>query len=351
MSRIVDVSVEPRNLPLNEPFEIALGTQYEAPNVLVTVETAAGEVGYGESSPDHHVTGETQGATLETVEAAAELLLGRDVGDYRALATELRDAFPGAVSTTLALETAILDAYCRSRDIPLAELFGGRPEPIRTGLTIPITAPERAAARASEADDAGFETLKVKAGTDLETDLERVRAVSDAVPDARLVVDANQGWTVPEAVQFETALLETDVELSLLEQPVSRTDVTGLATVRERTVAPVAADEAVFSPSDAMRVVRADAADVINVKLGKSGLLDAMDIAAITRAADRELMIGCMLESEVGIHASAHLVAGVGGFSYVDLDALSLLDEGVTARPAGPHLEPTGPGHGIDPVS
>lgn len=349
MTQIIDVSVDALNLPLKEPFEIALGTQYEAPNVLVTVETASGAVGYGEGSPDHYVTGETQGATLDTARAAVELLEGRDVANYRAIVDDLHATFPGAVSTLLALETAVVDVYCRERSMPMAELFGGRPTEVRTDLTIPILPPETAADRADSAVDEGFETLKVKVGTDVDTDVDRLRAVRDAAPEATLVVDANQGWSVSEAIRFDTAARETGVDISLIEQPVADTDVAGLASVRDRTKTPVAADETVFTPADAMRVVREDAADVVNVKLGKSGLLGAAAIADIVKAADRDLMVGCMLESTVGIHTSAHLVAGIGGFSHVDLDATRLLADDVVPRESGPVLSPAGPGHGIDP--
>lgn len=349
MSRITDVSIDALNLPLKEPFEIALGTQYEAPNVLVTVETASGTVGYGESSPDHYVTGETQGATLETARAAVELLQGRDVANYRAIVDDLHKTFPGAVSTLFALETAVVDVYCREQSMPMAELFGGRPTDVRTDLTVPILPLETAVDRAESAVNEGFETLKVKAGTAVETDVERVRAVSESAPEATLIVDANQGWSVSEAIRFEGAVREAGVDLSLIEQPVVDTDVAGLASVRDRTETPVAADETVFTPADAMRVVREDAADVINVKLGKSGLLGAAAIAAIAKAADRGLMVGCMLESSIGIHTSAHLVAGIGGFSHVDLDATRLLADDVVPLESGPVVSPTGPGHGIDP--
>lgn len=348
MTRIVGVDVEPLDLPLAEPFEIALGTQHEASNVLVTVETAAGVRGHGEASPDPQVTGETQASTIEIVRAAADQLVDGRVDEYRTLVEALHATYPGAVSALFAVETAVIDAYCRTRDVPLSELFGGRPTSIQTDLTVPIVPPQTAAERAATAVEAGFETLKVKVGTDVAADVERVRAVADAAPGATLTVDANQGWTVPEAVRFDRELVASDVAITLLEQPVERTDVRGLAAVRDRASTPVAADEAVFTPSDALRVLRADAADVVNVKLGKSGLLGAAAIAAITRAADRELMIGCMLESAIGLHASAHVVAGIGGFSHVDLDAGRLLEADV-ASTAGPVLDPTGPGHGIDP--
>jgi len=346
---IVAVEAEPLDLPLSEPFEIALGTRPEASNVLVTVETENGTRGYGEGSPIPPITGETRSAALETARAAAELLEDEPVGEYRRLATRVRDTFPGMVSATFAVETALLDAYCREREIALAELFGGPPTAVRTDLTIPILDPEQAGERAATATERGYDHLKLKLGTDVETDIERVRAVREAAPEADLKVDANQGWTPKETVQFANRVEDVDSCLELIEQPVPASDVTGLAEVSRRVDVPIAADEAVFTPQDAVRIVREDAADIVNVKLSKSGPLAAADIVSIARGADLDLMIGCMLESAVGIHASAHLVAGSGAFDYVDLDGNRLLEEDIVPTADGPEHDITGPGHGVTP--
>ncbi|WP_251344283.1 dipeptide epimerase [Haloplanus halophilus] len=348
MSDVVSVTVEPFDHPLEEPFEISLGTRRTAANVLVTVETEAGAVGYGEGSPLPPITGETRAAAVETARTLADLLDGEDVADYRDLVGEIRAAVPGAVSALFAVETALLDAYCREVDIPLSALFGGRPAPVTTDMTIPILAPERAADRARRAADAGYDHLKIKTGTDVDDDVERVRAVARAVPEASLKVDANQGWTVTETCRFADGVADGGVALELIEQPVPASDVAGLARVRERVDVPIAADEAVFTPADAVRIVREEAADVVNAKLGKSGPLAVADIAAIATGADLDLMIGCMLESAVGIHTSAHVVAGLGAFTYVDLDGNRLLAEDVLDDD-GPEHEISGPGHGVTP--
>lgn len=349
MSDVVSLSAEPLDLPLSEPFEISLGVQEAASNVLVTVETESGTVGYGEGSPLPPVTGETQRAALATAEAAAEIVEGRAVADYRALVDEVRATFPGMSSATFAVETALLDAFCRERDISLAELFGGEPRPVETDMTVPIVDPETAAERAGRAAERGYEHLKVKTGNDVAADVERLAAVHEAAPDAHLKVDANQGWTPKETATFVDRVADRGVPLDLVEQPVAASDLAGLADARRRVDVPVAADETVFTPADAVRVVREEAADAINVKLGKSGPLAVADIAAIARGADLELMVGCMLESAVGIHASAHVVAGLGCFDYVDLDGNRLLAEDVIETDDGPMHDISGPGHGVTP--
>jgi L-alanine-DL-glutamate epimerase-like enolase superfamily enzyme len=349
VSEITGLSVRPLDLPLEEPFEISLGTQHEASNLLVAVETETGVTGYGEGSPIPPVTGETQAAAIETARAAADVIEGRPVGDYRSLVGDVRSTFPGMSSAQFAVETALLDAYCREADVPLSALFGGQPSPVETDLTIPILPPDTAAERAADATERGFEHLKIKTGNDVAADVERVAAVARAAPNAALKVDANQGWTPKETARFAGEIADRGIDLELIEQPVPAADVAGLAQTRDRVDVPIAADEAVFTPADAIRVVREAAADVINVKLGKSGPLAVADIAAIARGADLELMVGCMLESAIGIHTSAHVVAGIGTFDYVDLDGNRLLASDFVDAD-GPSHDITGPGHGVTPV-
>lgn len=350
MSEITHVRTEPLNLPLAEPFEITLGTQHEASNILVTVETADSVVGYGEGSPLGPVTGETQGAAIDVAAAMADLLEGENIGEYRCLVETVRETFPGAVSAAFAVETALLDAFCRERGIALAELFGGQPTAIETDLTIPIISPQKAADRAIAATNNGFDHLKIKTGIDLNADIERVIAVANATPDTALKIDANQGWTPKETARFAARIAECGIDLELIEQPVSKADIAGLAETRRRVDIPIAADEALFTPADAIRLVRQEAADIFNVKLGKSGPLAAAEIAAIAQGADIDLMIGCMLESALGIHTSAHVASGLGSFSYIDLDGNHLLADDIIDAADSPIHHINGPGHGVIPT-
>ncbi len=104
-----------------------------------------------------------------------------------------------------------------------------------------------------------------------------------------------------------------------------RDDLAGMRYVREHCGFLVGADETVFTPEDAIRVVREEAADVINIKVAKAGLVGALDIAGIAKAANISLMIGCMMESKFGLAASVHLACGLGCFTHCDLDSVYLL--------------------------
>ncbi len=192
MTRIDRISVEPLDHELREPFEISLGTREKARNLVVTVETDSGVVGHGEGSPLPPVTGETQAAAVATARSVTSMLEGAPLADYRELVGEVRAAVPGAVSALFAVETALLDAYCRDRGIPLSELFGGAPASVTTDITVPIVTPDAAAERATRAATAGFDHIKVKAGGEVDADVARTVAVADAAPDATITVDANQ---------------------------------------------------------------------------------------------------------------------------------------------------------------
>ena len=159
----------------------------------------------------------------------------------------------------------------------------------------------------------------------MEQDFQRVVRVAEAAPEAEISLDANQGYSPKEALTLVDRLMAQKIPLVLLEQPVHKQDIAGMKFIRERCPVPVAADESVFTPTDALRIVEAQAADVINIKVAKAGILGALDIIGITRAANLKLMIGSMTESKIGLSASIHLVCGTGIFSYYDLDTVFLL--------------------------
>src|SRR5439155_22961274 len=164
------------------------------------------------------------------------------------------------------------------------------------------------------------------------------------------IADANQGFTREDCLAFVHGIRRVGGRLVLLEQPVAREDLDGLAAVRHLTGVPVAADESARSLHDVMEVLQKQAADFLNIKIMKSGLLAAMDIAAYARAAGLRLMIGGMVETRIAMGCSFGLVLGRGGFDLLDLDTpLLLATDPVKGgyRYEGPKQQP-GHGHGLD---
>ncbi|NLG93550.1 MAG: dipeptide epimerase, partial [Clostridiales bacterium] len=172
----------------------------------------------------------------------------------------------------------------------------------------------------------GFRILKVKVGKEGEKDIERIAAIRDAVgKDVKIRVDANQGWTAKEAIRILSVLEREGLDIELCEQPVKAQDIDGLRAVTKAVSTPILADESVFSAEDAMEILRTHAADLINIKLMKTGgIYGALKICAIAETCGVECMMGCMLESKLAVSAAAHLAAAKRIITRTDLDGPSL---------------------------
>ncbi|MFO7167789.1 MAG: dipeptide epimerase [Chloroflexota bacterium] len=358
------LSVTNLDIPLNEPFGIAGGSQEVAKNLLVTVELADGTRGYGEAAPFAAFNGETQEMARAAVEAARSTVEGADVREWRSIAQALRSAMGPVGSARCAVETAVLDAFTRRARVPLWAFFGGASTALETDMTITTGTVEQAAAAAQAIRARGIETIKVKIGSSagpdgadqaLALDLERVSAVRDAAPDAPLILDGNCGYSADGALQLLAMLQARGIRPALFEQPVPKDDIAGLRQVAQWGGVQVAADESASSLAQVLTLVKERAAHVINIKLMKCGIVEALDIAAVARAAGLGLMIGGMVESTLAMTVSACFAAGLGGFSFVDLDTpLFMADIPLKGGMvyAGGRIELTQieAGHGVEPV-
>ncbi len=329
MSRttIQSITVEPLTIPLLEPFSIATGSTSDARNVLITITLEDGSRGYGECAPFTPSTGETQGTALSAAQGCAELIKGRDAAHWRSLSRLIRGVYFSQGTAIAGIEMALLDALTRSYGIPLYVFFGGASTSVETDMSIPMVTPERGYDLAKETVARGIRSIKIKVGGDLRDDVARVEAVREGAPNVGLILDANQGYTANEALICLEALDNRDIRPMLMEQPVHKDDHEGLRYVTQHTTVPIAADESAYSAANVAHLIEMGAVNVVNIKLMKSGFVEALDIAAVCRARHTELMIGAMMESRLAIAAAAHFVAGLGGFRFVDLDTPMLLAE------------------------
>ncbi|MFT3767839.1 MAG: enolase C-terminal domain-like protein [Minicystis sp.] len=223
----------------------------------------------------------------------------------------------------------MLDALARRAGMPLWAFFGGSGRALVTDVTIPTGSIEEARADAAMRAAAGFSRLKVKVGgAGAKDDAARLVAIREAAPGAELMLDGNGGLTAEAALDLLTDLRARGVLPILFEQPVPGGDIEGLAQVARRGSVPVAADESVTTAADVLRIAAAGAAQVVNIKPMKSGVVEALAIASTARAAGLGLMIGGMVEAKLSMSLSACFAAGLGGFAFVDLDTpLFLADE------------------------
>lgn len=313
-------------MPLKAPFVTARGRTDQARAVVIQLRTSDERVGLGSVTPVQYVTGETVEGTQAALTAMAETCRGAAIWDHDELFTRLRREYPDAHAARAGLEIAVMDAFGQSIRQPLWRHWGGRRGEVVTDLTVPINTLDEARAVAAQAAADGMAHLKIKVdGTDAEASLQRVRVVHEAAPDALLLVDANQSFTPDGALDFLKQCARHDLPLRLFEQPVVAGDIAGLAKVAAGTDYPVGADEAVVTPKDCRAVLDAGSIRVVNLKLMKSGLSGGLEIIRMCQKAGVSLMLGCMVESGIGIGAAVHLACGTGAFDYHDLDAPLLL--------------------------
>jgi L-Ala-D/L-Glu epimerase len=286
-----DLSIQTRVWPLREPFVIARSTHTSIEVIVVSL-GAGGHVGRGEAvGVDYH------GETLESMRQQIESV--RDPIERGIDRSQLLQLLPPGGARN-ALDAALWDLEAKRTGTPVWELAGiARPRPISTCITIGIRSVAEYEARARELTR--YEWLKIKVSAD--NPLDAVKAVRRAAPDARLVVDANQAWSVEQLQQLAPAL--AGLRVDLLEQPVSESDGHKLAKLD--LPVPVCADEPANTVDDLPRLI--DCYDFVNIKLDKSGgLTAALDLAHAARDAGLRLMVGCMVGGSLAM-APAMVVA------------------------------------------
>jgi o-succinylbenzoate synthase len=329
---IKQIEIYQVSLRYKEPIRIAPGTRSEANNIVVKLVTDYGVIGWGESSPSKRVTGETVETVVDVLDKVGPTLVGmcplRIEQDVEAMDTVVA----GNPAAKAAVDMALYDVLGKTVRKPVFMLLGGYRTEVFTDITLGIKSPREMADDAVKAVKNGFKALKVKLGIDPVEDVERVQIIREAVGDhVQIWVDANQGWTVDQALDVLNSIKKFKVQFA--EQPVSAEDIKGLSHVRRNSLVPIMADESVHSPADALRLIQAGAVDFINIKLMKcGGILKGRKIAEIAEAASVPCMIGCMSESMIGISAAAHLAAGIKNIQYSDLDSDIMLKDRVVTK-------------------
>lgn len=326
--KITDIQLGMVRVPLKTPFKTALRTVESVDDIIVSIHTDTGHTGYGEAAATAVITGDTHGSIVAAISTViAPRLVGRDIADFNMLIRLVQTALERNTSAKAAVEIALYDLFAQLHGAPLYRILGGGHPVMRTDITISVDTIDKMVADALSAVDRGFGALKIKVGQDPGVDLDRIRAVHTAVDGRALLrLDANQGWTPKQAVHAMRQLEDAGIEPELLEQPVKAHDLAGLKYVTDRVHVPVMADEAVFGPVELIKLIRMRAADIVNIKLMKTGgLSNAIKLADIAGLHGVECMIGCMIETSISVAAAAHLaVARSDVITRVDLDGPSL---------------------------
>ncbi|MDZ3799535.1 MAG: dipeptide epimerase [Xanthomonadales bacterium] len=326
--KITDIELGMLRVPLKTPFKTALRTVDTIEDIVVLVRTDSGHTGHGEAPPTAVITGDTHGSIVEAIERHIKpRLIGQDISNLNHICGLIQNSMERNTSAKAAVEIAVYDLWGQLHGAPLYQMLGGGDPVITTDITISVDHIDKMVADSIAAVERGFDSLKIKVGKDIGLDIERVKAIHAAVEGRALLrLDANQGWTAKQAVYAMHALEDAGVLLELLEQPVKAADIEGLKYVTERVHTPVMADESVFGPSQVFDLIQRRAADIINIKLMKTGgISNAVRVADIAALYGVQCMIGCMLESAISVAAAVHLaVAKADAITKVDLDGPSL---------------------------
>ncbi len=335
----MELSAHPLDMPLARPFRISRGVQHQAHNIVVQIRH--GDVtGFGECAPRAYY-GETQATALAALSVYAGHL-GDDPFAIETIMARLERTLSGNASVRAAIDMALHDLAGKLLGVPVYRLLGLSPAHVPvTSYTIPIDTPAEMAHAAMLARD--YPVLKVKLGT--RHDLAAIREIRD-VSSATLRVDANAGWTVKEALRMIDLLAPFDIEM--IEQPIPPGDFEGLRLLHEHSPIPIFVDESSVTVDDIPRL--AGIVDGINIKLVKCGGINAArKMIHVARAHHLSVMLGCMIESSLGITAAAHLAPLV---DLLDLDgALLLADDPFTGVGIveGRLMLPDDPGLGVHP--
>jgi L-Ala-D/L-Glu epimerase len=332
------MDVEVLELRTKHPFIIARGGQSDYRTTWVRLADQDGYEGWGEAAPSRFY-----GETVETVAEALKLYSSALPDDpFNLEDAELRWAtlLRGNAAARAALSAALHDLVGKRLGVPVYRLWGLDPcQAPKSTFTIGLDEPDRIKAKVREAQQ--FPILKVKLGTD--RDLEILRAIRETT-DKEIRVDANCGWTVKGAIRMLPVLEEFGV--TVLEQPLPPEDLDGLAIITAQAEIPIIADESCKTVADIPPLI--GKVDGINIKLAKcGGMREALRMIAVARAHGLMVMVGCMIESSLGITAAAHFTPLV---DIVDLDGAALLsnDPFVGAHIDGGQVTlPSGPGLGV----
>ena len=295
-------------------WKVSLGERDTYDLIFVRIDTDEGTSGVGLSSPGAvYITGDTAANHLELINHLfGPAIVGSDPFDIEPIMHRLDSVAAKADAAKSGIDLALYDLMGKALDLPAYKLFGGMVRPrIRVTRLMGMYSPKEMAEKVKGFVARGTSALKLKVGTTLEEDVERVQRVRDAVgPAVVITVDFNQACSAKEAIRRIEKMEPYDV--ALVEQPVKATDLRGMAMVTKAVRARVMADESVNTLADAMRIAETGAADVISLKFPKmGGILKAKKVAALCEAAGLEYLVGTTPGSRLADAANVHLAASL----------------------------------------
>ncbi len=320
--KIKKITIWKADLGNTKPYTIAFKTVDEVNNAFVEITLSNGVTGIGSGCPSEYVTGEHLEHTMTSLtDANLEFLVGRDIREINQLLFEVTMKFPKTPAARAAIDIALHDAFTKFLDIPLVKYLGQKITTMPTSNTIGIKNVQETLAEAEDYGKRGFKALKVKLGKDLEEDIERLVKLREKFGKRFAIrIDANQGYTAAQTIDFYNRTKSLDIEL--IEQPLPAKAIGEVRQLPEHIRACIAADESLLSPKDALELVKPPrAVGIFNIKLMKcGGIGQGLQIANIGFQEGLDLFWGCNDESIISITAGLHVAFACPNTKYIDLD-------------------------------
>jgi L-alanine-DL-glutamate epimerase-like enolase superfamily enzyme len=335
--KIKTIEFRKLRIQLSGVFKVAFGEISYSDNVLVRITTDNGITGFGEAAPLVFVTGETSESVLSVLEMLRPMLIGLNPLAVDQIHAIINGALHGNTSARCAIDLALYDIHGKALNKPVYQILGGGDGVVINDITIGIAEPEEMARNAKYyTEEKGFRILKIKVGINPNEDVRTLCLIREKIGyGIRLRVDANQGYSVSEAIGILEPFRELGVEA--IEQCLPAWDFEGTAYIRSKARGiQLMLDESIHSSQDAARACKIGAADVLNIKLMKcGGLYPAEQINAVAAASGVTCMVGCMIETRLSITAGLSLVAAKSNITDADCDSFMYYDDTQTGVTGG----------------
>ena len=345
-------------VPLVGEYKNAYRAKTIQKSALVRVTASGGAVGLGNIDPSPGYSKETIEDNLRVLETKlAPLVVGMDPTNVHRVLAKIEPAIPGYLDAKAAIEMACVDLTARVCNVPVHTYLGGAvKDKLLFNAWIGILPADQAAAETVAWQKKGFRSAKIKVGGGIEADRDRVKAVRVAVgPEFKLRIDANAGYDADTSIKL--ARMVAPCNLQLFEQPVPADDIEGMARVRREANAvgvPVMADESVLDHASLVRIIRANAADIVKVKVMKQGgFINTRRMIATAEAAGIRCVVGHGFG--LGVNTMAEIMLAATSANVIDglecVGPLKTSDDIVTHKldlGAGAIALPDGPGLGVE---
>ncbi len=326
--QIKSIKIAKFAIPLIRPFITAVRKTYNVEDIVVMIETTDGKIGYGSAAATPAITGETSESIIAiSNNIIAPKLIGHNLKNFNELLNLVQNSCQNNNSAKAAIDIALHDLFAQKCNLPLYELLGGGNNTIKTSITISAKDIESMQEDIKDLLSQGFDIFKIKLGLDPDNDLDRIIAISNILSNkATFAIDANQGWNCKLALQLIKTINSKNIPVAFIEQPVKKDDLISLKKIKDTTSTIIVADEACFTPNDALKIVKQEIADAINIKFMKcGGIQNAKSIYQIAKTANLDIMLGCMLESPIGVNAIASFAISRSNILLADLDPIALI--------------------------